>query len=176
MKKIIVGVTKDLELYYIEFENGEDYFSMTGSSLDIVEEKEGEEQARERLEDGEFWRQAVESENTELSLDDWIDLVLDKDGWESMFDFDKELGEVCFESKTYNFDFRSGGQHQEKDFEHLFIKEESLNLIMKLWDKHHLKNDIKQSFLDELKSLSIVSEELEEKRLLKAVEVITENQ
>lgn len=46
-------------------------------------EDEAEEEARKNLEDGELWKGAVEADSTTASLDDWIDDVLNMDGWES---------------------------------------------------------------------------------------------
>lgn len=46
------------------------------------DENEAEGEARERLEDGEMWRLAVQNNNTMLGLDDWVDYVLNIDGWE----------------------------------------------------------------------------------------------
>jgi len=44
---------------------------------------QGEELAREDLEDGELWKMAVSDGNTTLGLGDWIDEVLSIDGWEN---------------------------------------------------------------------------------------------
>lgn len=46
-------------------------------------ESEAEEEVREYLEDGELWRMAVEAEQTIRSLDDWIEEVINIDGWQS---------------------------------------------------------------------------------------------
>jgi len=47
-------------------------------------ENQGEELARESLEDGEFWKEAVSDDRTTSGLDDWIDEVISADGWESL--------------------------------------------------------------------------------------------
>ena len=47
-------------------------------------EGQGEELARESLEDGEFWKEAVSDDRTTSGLDDWVDEVLSIDGWESL--------------------------------------------------------------------------------------------
>jgi hypothetical protein len=48
--------------------------------MDNVEEAEN--QAREHLMDGEIWRECVRAEKTEQSLEDWVEEVLNVDGWE----------------------------------------------------------------------------------------------
>ena len=45
-------------------------------------EDQGEAMAREDLEDGEEWKIAVETGDTTLGLDDWIDYILLESGWE----------------------------------------------------------------------------------------------
>ena len=46
-------------------------------------EEQGEELARESLEDGELWKNAVSCGYTTSGLDDWIDGILSIDGWEN---------------------------------------------------------------------------------------------
>jgi hypothetical protein len=46
-------------------------------------EDQGEELAREYLENGEFWEMATSDGHTLLGLDDWIDDVLSIGGWEN---------------------------------------------------------------------------------------------
>lgn len=68
---IFVGVTTDNELYFINIEQPtpeHNYFAMSGDSYRLIEEKQGEIEARERLEDGELWKMAVESDSTTSSL------------------------------------------------------------------------------------------------------------
>lgn len=45
-------------------------------------EDEAEREAREYLEDGELWKMAVEANRTTQSLCEWIDDVIDIDGWQ----------------------------------------------------------------------------------------------
>ena len=47
-------------------------------------ENQGEELAREYLEDGEDWKIMVGNGSTTSGLDDWIDEVISADGWESL--------------------------------------------------------------------------------------------
>ena len=48
----------------------------------VRDEDECVERAREGLEDGEMWRMQVQQGNTTKGLDDWVEEVLDIDGWE----------------------------------------------------------------------------------------------
>jgi len=49
----------------------------------ILTERKAEELARESLEDGEYWEECVKAGRTEQSKEDWIDDVLNSDGWAS---------------------------------------------------------------------------------------------
>lgn len=45
-------------------------------------ESDAESEARESLEDDDYlWKQAVQADNTTLGFDDWVDHVLNMDGW-----------------------------------------------------------------------------------------------
>jgi len=51
----------------------------------LLTDEEGERRARTYLEDDdELWKMAVESGNTTSGFDDWIEDVLNMDGWESV--------------------------------------------------------------------------------------------
>lgn len=141
-QRIYVGITEDNELYYIEIEpksENHKYFAMSGSTIAPIEAVQGEQEAKERLEDGELWKMAVESGHTTLGLDDWVELVLSTDGWESQFDFDYDISPTDYDGKEYHWDNRSGGQHEESKFKHLFISQELLTELQNLWKEYHLK-------------------------------------
>jgi hypothetical protein len=157
MKKheIFVGITNDNELYFLEIENPgsplhsfteHDYFSMSGSTYRLVEETRGEEKARERLEDGELWKQAVEGDNTTQSLEDWVELVLDTDGWESMFDFNYDYSPVEYKEQNYYFDFSACGQHEVPiaDIKYFAIPQPAYAELLRIWKEHHLKKETPQ--------------------------------
>jgi len=57
---------------------GKEFRILTGG------EDQGEDLARESLEDGELWKMAVSDGRTTSGLGDWIDEVLSIDGWESL--------------------------------------------------------------------------------------------
>lgn len=85
--KILVGLTDDNLIVYANLHLNKDYFSITHDTLrELITEEEGEERAREYLEDGELWKQAVETDNTTDSLENWIEMVLNMDGWQTVMD------------------------------------------------------------------------------------------
>lgn len=72
------------------------YFSITHISYDIQDsmtEQEGEDRAREDLEEGESWKCAVQNDNTTKSLDDWVEDVLAMDGWQQTIGDIEDVGE-----------------------------------------------------------------------------------
>lgn len=98
-KKILIGLDENQSMHVIKIETENGYFSITHESTrEFMTEEEGEEKARESLEDGELWKMAVEAGSTEQSKEDWIDHVLDVDGWEHVLDAEY-LAE--YEGKSY---------------------------------------------------------------------------
>lgn len=141
---IFVGITQYDELYFVEIKQPTidyNYFSITGTTVSVEEAEQAEQFAREQLEDGDYWKMAVEAGDTELGLNDWVESVLNTDGWESMHDFDYDLSPVEYKDKEYYFSFSAAGQHQEKleDMKELFISKEDFRVLMNTWDKYHLK-------------------------------------
>ena len=59
--------------------NGRQYVSVTADEITPRYKSEVIEEQMEYLEDGEYWRQAVAAEQTELSLTDWIGQFSEKD-------------------------------------------------------------------------------------------------
>ena len=130
--KILAGVSMEDELYFLEISKktaNHDYFSMSGFTVRPLEYSE----------DGELWKQAVESGTTELGLTKWVDYVLDNDGDISMID--NSLFPETIESNGKNYIFESGscGQHQEKDLKEYFLDKETYHELIRIWDKFHLK-------------------------------------
>ena len=79
-----VGEEEMLEIQDVEGDSiititagGKEFKILTGG------EEQGEELARESLEDGELWKEAVSNGYTTSGLDDWVDEVLSIDGWEN---------------------------------------------------------------------------------------------
>ena len=107
--------------------NKEHYWYLnTESFRDILTEEEGEEQAREHLEDGELWKMAVECDNTTSSLSDWVEEVLNIDGWEATLDV-TELGDYYLEWSCI------GGFEENKvaEYDVLFISKSKFDLFFK---------------------------------------------
>ena len=141
-QKIFAGITEQNELYFLEIEprsSDHNYFSMSGETLRPLEAGQAEIDARERLEDGELWRMAVESGTTTQGLDDWINEVLKIDGWESTFDLNNELGRINLDGVDYVFKFSAGGQHKEEKLKKYFIPKKTFETLMRTWEQYHLK-------------------------------------
>ena len=139
-KELIVGITNDNEIYTLNLKLREDgQFTMSGETNTPVKYDDAVSQSRERLEDGELWRQAVEAETTTSSLEDWIDEVLAIDGETSMLDTSLMPDEVTIDGVDYIFESGSCGQHQETELKEYFIDQALFDELMVLWDKYHLK-------------------------------------
>ncbi len=178
-KKILAGITQDNELYFlnIDLENRNDDFSMTGETVRPIKEEDAKEQVREGLEDGEHWRYAVQSKQTDLGKDEWIESVLATDGELAGFDNSLFTYEVELDEETYLFESGSCGQHEEHDLKHYFIPESQFKAIMKMWKECHLK-PIAQ--LNASTAKAVLSNALEIEQdipalALSAVKIINEN-
>jgi hypothetical protein len=116
------------------------HLSLSGDeySKPAFSEEEGEERAREYLEDGELWKMAVEADNTTQSLDDWIEDVLNNDGWQ------QTLGDISETKDGKYVSLTSCGQidmHiKPENFTKVFIPKEDLEFIFKSWKQYHLKD------------------------------------
>jgi hypothetical protein len=149
--KILVGITFDDEIYFLEIKkrtsknnyiqkkDEQDYFSMSGETVAPLEYSKAVEQSREILEDGEFWKMAVEAGNTELGLTEWIDYVLDTDGKMSMIDNSLYPETITANGEDYIFESGSCGQHEEKDLKEYFLPKKTFHQLMRIWKKYHLK-------------------------------------
>ena len=150
--KVYLGTDKNDELVYLEWDKAENKqkkcFSLCGGSYrEPITESEGEQRAKEYLDDGEGWRIAVEAETTTASLQDWKEEVLSINGWEHVVGDVEDFGE--YEGETIYLQNSSGGQHKEeiKNFKNLWIEEKDLKEVYKLWDTQHLKPIKKESVL-----------------------------
>lgn len=164
-KKILVGKTFEGSYVVVELGTEQDYndgnyLSICGSTYEnVFTEEEGEERAREYLEDGESWRMAVEAEQTTDGLDDWIDVILNIDGWEQV------LGDVYYLSGIDRYiESHGGGQidmHiKPHDFEDFYIPEDDVKVIWEIWHKYHLK-DIEKTPKKKLQRLKTIFEKYE---------------
>ena len=135
--KLLVGETED-SIIELQFELCE-HLSLSGHqySKPAFTEEEGEERAREYLEDGELWKMCVQNDNTTLGHDDWIEHVLSIDGWM------ETLGDIFVTKDGKYVSLDSCGQidmHlKPSDFTKIFIAKEDLDFIFKCWKKYHLK-------------------------------------
>jgi hypothetical protein len=53
-------------------ETNHKYVSVTANEIEPITVEDAKIRARERLEDGELWRMAVQAEQTEEGLSDWV--------------------------------------------------------------------------------------------------------
>ena len=142
-KSFCVGVTDDNEVVFAEIEIGScdnDHYTVTHTTFcDIMTEREGEEKAREYLEDGELWKMAVESGNTTSGLSDWVDEVLSMDGWEPQLDV-TSTGE--HNGIDYYMRWASCGASIDdfkREYKKLFLTTEDLKTLIES-DPLHLKD------------------------------------
>ncbi len=141
---IMAGITKEDEIYFLEFEprkEDHDYFAMSGFSVIPLKYDEAVKRNRESLEDGELWKMAVAGGNTTLGLDNWIDLVMDTDSEISMIDNSLLSEEVKVDGETYIFESGSCGKHGEADLNKYFIDKVLFSTFHYLWKTYHLKKD-----------------------------------
>lgn len=160
--KIYIGVTKDNELYYIEWDRVDNQqrktFSLCGGTYNNpITETQGENEARETLKDSQYWSDLdMLKENS--FLNDFIDFeevaeyIINTDGWENTNGEYNHFGE--YKNEEIYLNYSSGGQHKEdiKDFKKLFVSEEDLKEIYKLWDKYHLK-PLKMKVIERMNNL-----------------------
>lgn len=89
--------------------NGRNYVSVTANEIEPILRTDAVSRCRESLEDGELWRMAVQSENTELGLNEWVEYVLGSDGELSGFDNSLYNREIEIDGEDYIFDSRACG-------------------------------------------------------------------
>jgi len=148
--KLYIGVTKDNELYYINWDKCENQqrktFTLTGGCYDNPKtEAEGEEEARETLSDSEYWEELYNIDElpniltSKINYKEVAEEVLSSDGWENTNGEYNHFGEDGNEEVYLNS--ASGGQHTEErnNFIKLWIGENDFKTIMSLWEKEHLK-------------------------------------
>lgn len=135
----IIGIANDT-MYVAAIETDMGYFSLTGTgySIETINEEQGERRAREYLEDGELWKMAVANGSTTDSLEDWVDIVLDADGWQSV------LGDVEeFLDDQYVFISCCGCLHniysEHYIWDKLYISQELIAKLRKAAKMLHLK-------------------------------------
>jgi len=169
--KIYIGIDKDEELIYLEWDKINNIerktFSLSGGSYrEPITEEEGEERAREVLENGDYWEDLgyINKEmpyvlKNHINFSDVAEEVLNVDGWQNINGEYEEFG--TYKDKIYYFNVSSGGQHkiEIKDFKVLFVDKKDLKEVYNLWDNEHLKSlkettkQVLINFFDKYKSL-----------------------
>ena len=143
MKKLI-GETGE-SVVVLEFRKNR-YFSVCGTEYGgtqyLFTEEQGEERARDYLEDGELWRVCVDAEQTTQGLSEWVEDVLNMDGWmETLGDIEEIQTK---EGEWFYTQHQSGGQidmHlKPSDFVKAFIPMSDIETIFKYWSEYHLKD------------------------------------
>lgn len=159
--KLYIGITKEDELIYIEWDKVDNEerktFSLCGGTYGNPKtEEEGEEEARKVLRTREYWEDIgmlpFNTNNSNIliefiNFDDVAERVLNLDGWENVCGEFNHFGE--FEGEETYLHSSSYGQHREerKDIKELWISEDEYKTIMKFWKKDHLKT-LKKNHLD----------------------------
>ena len=92
--KIYIGVTKDNELYYIEWDRVDNQqrktFSLSGGCYDEPKtEEQGEQEAKEVLKDSSYWDDLglIDSKSfltNFINFDEVAEDVVNSDGWENV--------------------------------------------------------------------------------------------
>lgn len=144
-KSILVGATPE-EIVQVEVHIGDDRnrpehqslsFSGTTYSRSVFTAEEGEQRARNSLEDGELWRDAVTNQQTTMGMEDWNEHVINMDGW------DQVLGDVVQIGDDAYIVSRGGGQIdmsvKSDDLVELAIAKKDIQAIWRAWEKYHLK-------------------------------------
>jgi hypothetical protein len=144
-KSILVGATPD-QIVQVEVNIGDDSnrpehqslsFSGTTYSRSVFTAETGEERAKEYLEDGELWRDAVTHQQTTKSLEDWSEDVINADGWEQVLGDVTQIGDDAFIMSE------GGGQIdmdvKSDSFVELAIAKKDARAIWAAWKKYHLK-------------------------------------
>lgn len=146
--KIVAGVTKDKEIYFLEIDN-KDYFSMSGFTVKPLTLEDAQEQSRQNIES------SIEEDTRNINslylrdIDDIVDDVIKSDGNLSGLDTSLYNKTVEVDGQEYVFESMSCGQHEEKELDLYFIDKSDYMVLMSIWSKYHLKKiDIEKDLTD----------------------------
>lgn len=153
--KILAGVTNDDELYFLEIEkqtNEHKYFAMSGFTVKPVELEAAKDQSRESI------QSLIDEEISMSELPAWYfkdseeltDYVINSDGNLSGIDTSLYPGSVEVDGVEYVFESGSCGQHEERSLKTYFIDVTDYNILMSVWEKYHLKSDVKMSQVENI--------------------------
>ena len=151
--KILVGITNDNNLYFLELEkatahNG--YFSMSSETVIPLELEEAKNQSYESL------KSLVEEETRDIKdlylrdIDEIVQEIIDTDGNLQGLDTSLFPEDVEVNGETYIFESGSCGQHEEREFKKMFIDDKAFSEFMKLWKQYHLKELPKNSIAEDI--------------------------
>ena len=158
--KILVGVTKENELYFLEISN-EKYFSMSGFTIEPLELEEAKKQSYESI------KNLVEEETRDISglylrnIDEIVEEVIKSDGNLSGLDTSLFSEEIEANGDEYVFLSQSCGQHELKaeEIKTFFIDEFLFINLLIMWKAYHLKQvDFNSTVEDILKWAKEISQ------------------
>jgi hypothetical protein len=146
--KILTGITKDDELYFVEIEQQtkeHDYFAMSGFTVKPIELGEAREQAHNSI------AQLIGDEISRSELPEWyfkdvdelVDYITATDGSLSGIDTSLLTDKIEVDDVDYVFESGGCGQHQAQDLKHYFIDKTEFAVLMSIWNKYHLKSNVK---------------------------------
>lgn len=149
-KSFCVGVTEDNEVVFINMEIGScnnNHYTITHNTYSgIIDAETGEAEARERLEDEEYWREVGMLSDNSSFLSQFIDfekaanVVINNDGWQNINGEYNYIGD--YDNKEYYVSFSSCGasiDDLKKSYKKLLITEEEKSLLIES-DRLHLKD------------------------------------
>jgi hypothetical protein len=129
-KTILLGKTDEI-IYTLTLKNGN--VSQTGYK-DIFDYDQGEQRAREYLEDDtEMWKQAVASDSTTQSFDEWCEEVINVDGWEHVLgESVQEIDYSGFYFDDYNLIEDDGLPYDEYEYyDDILVEKEDFEKLVK---------------------------------------------
>ena len=146
--KILVGVTQDNELYFLELTKRNTYFSMSGETVIPLDIEEAKERSYNSI------KESIEEETRDINplfvrdIDEVTEQVLAIDGELHGLDISLFPENIEVNGTEYVFESGSCGQHEEREFKKMFIDEKAFSEFMKLWEQYHLKELPKNSTAD----------------------------
>lgn len=139
-KEVLIGRTEESAISLSLRIDEKNELSISGNEYeiaDIISESEGKQRARDSLVDDELWKMSVKDDNTFIGMDEWNQMVIDTDGWQSVLG---DISEIAFDKYVR---FGSCGQiitHlKPKDFVQSEVNTKELKLIFSAWKQLHLK-------------------------------------
>lgn len=159
--------------------------TITANEITPISRDTAVQRVRDSLEEGEYWRMAVESKNTELGLDEWVKMVIDSDGDLTGFDNSLFPEELEINGETYIFESGSCGcmhesilkvwkdakpfynghlreMHDIANFKYLYKEKHKRNPTKKVIEAH--EKETKQILKDTLKAWNLLKDDADYKQ------------